>query len=84
VTVNDRRVNVASYLTRPGDKIGVKNRPKSMQLVAAAMAESQRQLPDFLSRQDGPPPVGYVLRLPEAADVSIPVQPHLIVELCSK
>ena len=27
---------------------------------------------------------GHVLRLPEAADVSIPVQTQLIVELCSK
>jgi small subunit ribosomal protein S4 len=84
VTVNGRRVDVPSYLTRPGDVIRVKNRPKSLQLVQAALAESSRAVPDFLSRADGPPPEGHVLRLPESADVSIPVQPHLIVELCSK
>ena len=84
VTVNGRRVDIPSYLTRPGDVIRVKDRPKSLQLVQAVLAESHRDVPDFLSRVEGAPPEGHVLRLPEAADVSIPVQPHLIVELCSK
>ena len=84
VTVNGRRVDIASFLTRPGDVIRVKNRPKSLDLVQAVLAESHRDVPDFLSRVDGPQPEGHVLRIPEAADVSIPVQPHLIVELCSK
>ncbi len=84
VTVNGRRVDIPSYLTRPGDVIRVKNRPKSLQLVQAVLAEARREVPEFLSRVEGPQPEGHVLRLPEAADVSIPVQPHLIVELCSK
>jgi small subunit ribosomal protein S4 len=84
VTVNGRRVDVASYVTRPGDVIQVKNRPKSLQMVQAVLAESHRDVPDFLNRVEGPQPEGHVLRLPEFADVSIPVQPHLIVELCSK
>ena len=84
VTVNARRVDIPSFLTRPGDVIRVKNRVKSLQLVQAVLAESNRDVPEFLSRIDGPQPEGHILRLPEAADVSIPVQPHLIVELCSK
>jgi small subunit ribosomal protein S4 len=84
VTVNGRRVDIPSYLTRPGDVIRVKNRPKSLQLVQAALAESHREVPDFLTRIEGTEPEGHVLRMPEAADASIPVQPHLIVELCSK
>ena len=84
VTVNGRRVDISSYLMRPGDVIRVKNRPKSLQLVQGVLAESHREVPDFLSRVEGTPPAGQVLRLPEAADASIPVQPHLIVELCSK
>ena len=75
VTVNGRRVDIPSYLMRPGDVIRVKNRPKSLQLVQAVLAESHRDVPDFLSRVEGPQPEGHVLRLPEAADVSIPVQP---------
>ena len=84
ILVNGRRVDVPSYLLRVGDVVSVKNRPKSLQLVQAVLAEAHRDVPDFLSRAEGPPPVGHVLRMPEAADASIPVQPHLIVELCSK
>lgn len=84
VSVNGRHLDIPSYLTRPGDVIRIKNRPKSLQLVQAVLAQSPRQVPDFLSRTEGPAPEGHVLRLPEAADASIPVQPHLIVELCSK
>ncbi len=50
----------------------------------ANLAESNRDVPDFLTRSEGPMPEGRVLRMPESADVSIPVQPQLIVELCSK
>lgn len=84
VTVNGRRVDVPGYLTRPGDVIRVKDRPKSRQLAQANLAEGGRQVPEFLTLVEGPPPEGHVLRLPEAADVSIPVQTQLIVELCSQ
>jgi len=84
ITVNGRRVDIPSYLVRPGDVIRAKNRPKSLQLVQGRVAEAVREVPDFLSRVEGQVPEGHVLRLPEAADASIPVQTQLIVELCSK
>ncbi len=82
--VNGRMLNRPSCLVRPGDVIRVKARPKSQQLAQAARAESHRTVPDFLSIAEGAEPEGHVLRLPEKADVSIPVATHLIVELCSK
>ena len=84
ILVNGGRVDIPSYQVRAGDAITVKNRPKSLEWVQASLAESGREVPDFLNRVDGPPPEGHVLRLPEAEDVSIPVQVQLIVELCSK
>jgi small subunit ribosomal protein S4 len=84
ITVNGRRVGIPSYLTRPGESIQVKSRPKSLQLVQANLTEVPRDVPDFLSRAEGPQPEGHVLRMPEITDMSIPVQPHLIVELLSK
>jgi len=84
IVINGGRVDVPSYQVRPGDVITVKNRPKSVEWVQASLAESARELPDFLSRVDGPQPEGHVLRLPESEDVSIPVQVQLIVELCSQ
>jgi small subunit ribosomal protein S4 len=84
VTVNGRRCDIPSYLVRPGDVIGVKNRPKALTLVQAGLAETKHEIPEFLSLVSGPQPEGHVLRMPEAEDVSIPVQVQLILELCSK
>lgn len=84
ITVNGRRVDIPSYLVKPGDVIRVKNRAKSLQAVQANLAEHRREVPEFLSLADGPIPEGRVSRLPEDFDVSIPVQTQLIIELCSK
>ena len=53
-------------------------------MVQANKAAHSREVPDFLSVAEGPDLEGHVLRMPEPADVSIPVQTQLIVELCSK
>jgi len=84
ITVNGRKVDIPSYEVRVGDVIRVKNRAKSLDLVRGALAESNRDIPDFLSRSDSQIPEGIVGRLPAADDVSIPVQTQLIVELCSR
>jgi small subunit ribosomal protein S4 len=84
VTVNGRRLDVPSYLVKAGDLVRIKNRAKSLQLAHAALADSRREVPDFLSRSESPIPEGRVDRLPGTDDVSIPVQANLIIELCSK
>ncbi|HEY3391913.1 MAG TPA: 30S ribosomal protein S4 [Lacipirellulaceae bacterium] len=84
ITVNGRKVDIPSYEVRVGDVIRVKNRATSLDLVRGAMAESTRDIPDFLSRSEAQIPEGIVSRLPAVDDVSIPVQTQLIVELCSR
>ena len=84
ITVNGTRVDIPSYQVRLADVISVKDRPKSKQAVQASREEYGRDVPDFLTVIDGPQPEGHVVRLPEAEDVSIPVEAQLIVELCSK
>jgi small subunit ribosomal protein S4 len=82
--VNGHRVDIPSYQIKVGDVIRVKNRAKSLDLVRGAMAESNRDVPDFLSRSESQIPEGIVSRLPTADEISIPVQTQLIVELCSR
>ena len=84
ITVNGRRVDVPSFILHQGDVVRVKNRVKSLQAVQANLSENQRPVPDFLMLSEGPIPEGRLSRLPEAEDVSIPVQAQLIIELCSK
>lgn len=84
VTINGRRVDRPSYQIKVTDVIRIKNRTKSLQLVQANLAVNQREVPDFLSVEAGAMPEGIVTRLPEMDDVSIPIEPQLIIELCSK
>ena len=84
VTVNGKRVDVASFQVRPGDVVRIKNRAKSLDLARRIIGEGEADVPDFLSVSDGDIPEGIIGRLPEADDVSIPVQTQLIVELCSR
>lgn len=82
--VNGRRVDIPSYLVRPGDVITVRKRAASLKAVNEAIVEAARTVPDFVLRADEKDPKGIVLRMPTAEDVSLPVNPALIVELCSK
>jgi small subunit ribosomal protein S4 len=84
ITVNGKKLDIASYLVKAGDVIRVKNRVKSLQAVTLNLQDNPRQIPDFLTRAEGAIPEGRVSRLPAADDVSIPVQANLIIELCSK
>jgi len=84
IRVNGHKVNIPSYLVRAGDSITVKSRPKSANYVRTNLEANTRPFPEFLSLVTGDNPEGKVLRLPGIDDVSIPVQPALIIELLSK
>jgi small subunit ribosomal protein S4 len=85
VTVNDRKVDIPSYLVRPGDHVQVKNREQSLKLVPEGVTTGGGPtIPDWLDRTSADPPEGRVTRLPGAQDVGLPVTPQLIIELLSR
>lgn len=84
VLVNGRRVDIPSYTMRVGDTLTVKQRPKSHRFVQQALEQFRGKVPDFIAAETGNNPTGRLVRIPAMEDVSIPVQPTLIVELLSK
>lgn len=84
ILVNGKRVDIPSFIVRAGDVICVKNRPRSLAAIKTNQEMQQRDVPDFLQVSSSDLPEGTVVRLPDISDVSIPVEPQLIVELCSK
>ncbi len=85
ITVNGRKLDIPSYLVRPGDTVKVKEREHSKKLAATALeAEGMPPVPDWLDRVSTDPPEGRVSRLPGTQDISLPVTPQLIVELLSR
>jgi len=81
VTVNGRKVNIASYRLKAGDVVEVKEKSRNMALVLEAQQSSERDIPDYLELGDRGFSVR-VVRSPELADVPFPVkmEPNLVVE----
>jgi small subunit ribosomal protein S4 len=81
VTVNGKRVNIASYRVKLGDVVAVRERSRNMALVLEAIQSQEREVPDYLE-VDGKGVSAKLLRLPELAEVPYPVkmEPNLIVE----
>ena len=84
VHVNGRRVNVPSYLVKPGDKVGVKPAERSQKLIRSRLEElGEPHVQNWLSL-DAAKLEGTVLAVPSRDDVMIPVEENLIVEICGR
>jgi small subunit ribosomal protein S4 len=84
ILVNGKKLDIPSYLVRPGDQIKVKNREHSQKLVTGNLEQGAPPVPEWLDRISTDPPEGRVSRLPSTQDVSLPVTPQLIIELLSR
>jgi small subunit ribosomal protein S4 len=84
VTVNGRKVNIPSYQVDVGDEIAVRESAKKFQIVEqGAQFAQQNPLPVWLE-MNFENLSGRVLSLPKRADVNLPINEQLIVELYSK
>lgn len=84
ITVNNKKVDIASYLIKAGDVIKPKNNEISQNIVKANIELIKgRSIPAWIQyRADTLE--GVVSQLPSREDISVPIQEQLIVELCSK
>jgi small subunit ribosomal protein S4 len=87
VLVNGRRVNIASFLVKPGDVITIKNRKGSRDLAKMALGEHPPQVPDYLERTSDEPPEGKMIRMPGRDDVDPRIKninEQLIIEISAR
>ncbi len=83
-TVNGRKVNIPSYLVKPGMVITLKDSSKSLEKIKANVeANAFRQAPKWLE-YDANNMVAKVTAAPAREDIDLPIEEHLIVELYSK
>ena len=84
IEVNGKKVDIASYLVKPGDVVAVREIRKDNPVIKENMeANSVRPLPEWLE-VDREKMSGKVIRLANREDIDLPVEEHLIVELYSK
>ena len=84
IAVNGRKVDIPSYLVKPGDTVEV--REKSRELVPfkkALETAGDRTVLDWLSLHDDGLSAT-VVSLPSRDQIDIPVQEHMVVELYSR
>ncbi|MDP6475671.1 MAG: 30S ribosomal protein S4 [Alphaproteobacteria bacterium] len=85
VSVNGKRVTIASYLVSEGDAVTIKEKSREMPLVLAAVDSAEREVPEYMDvnhdRMEGT-----FVRTPKLADVPYPAQmePNLVVEYYSR
>jgi small subunit ribosomal protein S4 len=87
IQLNGRVATIPSMLVKAGDKVAVKGRPRTLQLVKLNLQENPPPVPDYLERTSTEPPEARVVRLPSRADVDPrirDIQENLIIEVSSR
>ncbi|MGN1115859.1 MAG: 30S ribosomal protein S4 [Candidatus Ornithomonoglobus sp.] len=84
ILVNGRKVDIPSYLVKPGDVVAVREKSKgNARMKEIVEANEKRVIPKWLS-MDKNKLEGRVLQLSDREDIDYDVEEHLIVELYSK
>ncbi len=85
VMVNNKKVNISSFLVRDGDVIEVREKSKQLAVVLDASQSGERDEPDYME-VDHRAMKGKFGRAPKLTDVPYPVtmEPNLVVEFYSR
>ena len=84
VLVNGKKVDISSYMVKPGDSVAIREGSKEVgRIVEAVEAVDRRGVPAWLTL-DKKALKGTISTLPTRADISMPIEERLIVELYSK
>ncbi len=83
ITVNGSLVNIPSYTLRPGDLVGVREKSKSLEVIADSLTTMRHTNYSWLE-WDNEKMTGKYLNVPERDEIPENIQEQLIVELYSK
>jgi small subunit ribosomal protein S4 len=81
VTVNGRRVNIASYRVKEGDVVQVREKSRQIAVLIEATQLAERDVPDYVDADHAKMSATFV-RTPGFSDVPYPVimEPNLVIE----
>ena len=85
ITVNGKKVNIPSYLVKPGDVIEVREKSKQLPMVIAAIESGSRDFPGYLEVDSKKLTAKYsfVPKFDDVPYVSI-MEPNLVIEYYSR
>ena len=85
VRVNGKKVNIASFQVKEEDTIEIRDKSKSLALIDIALANKEREVPEYLQLDEKNKKVKFV-RVPAFEEVPHPVvmEPNLVIEYYSR
>ncbi|MDL2300554.1 30S ribosomal protein S4 [Clostridiaceae bacterium OttesenSCG-928-D20] len=83
-TVNGKRVNIPSFLVKPGMVISLSEKSRSLEKIKANVEANAFRKPPKWLEYDANNMIAKVTALPARDDIDLPIEEHLIVELYSK
>ncbi|KAA6309075.1 hypothetical protein EZS27_039368, partial [termite gut metagenome] len=83
ITVDGKVVNIPSYIVKPSQIIGVREKSKSLEVITNSLVGFNHSKYMWMEWDDNLK-VGKLLHIPERVDIPENIKEHLIVELYSK
>ena len=85
VKINNKKVNISSYLVKEEDTIEIKDKSKKLAFIDIAMANKEREVPEYLQVDEKNKKIKFV-RVPKFEEVPYPVvmEPNLVIEYYSR
>ena len=85
IKVNGKKVNISSYQLKEEETIEVRDKSKKMALIDVALANKEREVPEYLQVDENNRKVKFV-RIPKFEEVPYPIvmEPNLVIEYYSR
>jgi small subunit ribosomal protein S4 len=85
ITVNKKRVNIASYIVRDTDLIEVREKSKKLTIIDGSLQSTERDVPEYI-QSDNKNKTAKLVRIPKFSEVPFPVimEPSLVIEYYSR
>jgi len=85
ITVNKKRVNIASYIVRDTDLIEIREKSKKLTVIDGSLQSTERDVPEYI-QSDNKNKTAKLVRIPKFSEVPFPVimEPSLVIEYYSR
>ena len=85
IQVNNKKVNIPSFLVKEGDTIEVKDKSKELTIIVGSLVNKEREIPDYI-QMDEKNKKAKLIRVPKFSEVPYPtiMEPNLVIEYYSR
>ena len=85
IKVNEKRVNISSYVVKSTDLIEVREKSKKLTVIDGSLQSKERDVPEYIQLDDKNK-TAKLIRVPKFAEVPFPVimEPSLVIEYYSR